>query len=205
MVPVIHIHASNGNLIGTDSDGVNDDLERNIISGNRGGVEIAGGNDNVVAGNYIGTDRTGTTTIGNGLFANGSGIIIDYSGTGNTIGGTTRFRRRNVIAGSAYGVRLFPSRATSSRGNVVEGNYIGTDATGQVALGNPIGVDILGATSNLIGGTSPAEGNVISGNAQVGVWIHWAATGNRVLGNWIGTDPTGSTVTGSGQSDRGRD
>ena len=46
------------NLIGTNGDGVNDTLERNIISGNSSwGIEISdpGTEDNVVAGNFIGT------------------------------------------------------------------------------------------------------------------------------------------------------
>lgn len=215
----IHIHeGSQGNVIGTDSDGVNDALERNVISGNGAGVEVRG-TQNVVAGNYIGTDSTGTTItdpgpdglygtpddrlLGNGFNANGSGVIISFSATGNTIGGSSA-AARNVIAGSAYGIRLFPEGAPANAvsGNVVEGNYIGTDKTGKVALANALGVQILGASSNLIGGTTVAEGNVISGNREFGVNMGAfggnAETGNSVLGNWIGTDPTGSNGPGLG-------
>ena len=58
-----------GNLVGTNGDGVDDALERNILSGNLyAGVWMTGaGTDyNVVAGNYIGTDVTGTIAVGNG-------------------------------------------------------------------------------------------------------------------------------------------
>jgi hypothetical protein len=199
------------NVIGTDSDGVNDALERNVISGNQGdAIRISGGNDNVVAGNYIGTDPNGTTiaNLGNGPFTGGAGVFFSISGTGNRIGvnpaAANPLAGRNVISGSAWGVRLiarYPSEVVS--GNVIAGNYIGTDRTGQVALGNLVGVDIIDATSNRIGGTTPAEGNVISGNSQVGVYIHClsgVASNNQVLGNWIGTDPTGLQRPGLGNS-----
>ena len=112
-----------------------------------GGIEINGGNDNVVAGNYIGTDPTGTTIANLGNTGNNSsGIVFNYAGTGNTIGGSSA-AARNIIAGSAYGIRFYahgdPGNVVS--GNVVAGNYIGTDVTGRVALGNLLGVDLLDA------------------------------------------------------------
>jgi hypothetical protein len=61
--------ASKSNLIGTNGDGKNDAAERNLLSGNgQSGVHITGtgANQNVVAGNFIGTDVTGTVAIGNG-------------------------------------------------------------------------------------------------------------------------------------------
>jgi parallel beta-helix repeat protein len=64
------VRISNGgssNLIGTDGDGLADAEERNIISGNSGlGVYLFAANQNTVAGNYIGTDVTGTVALGNG-------------------------------------------------------------------------------------------------------------------------------------------
>ena len=56
------------NTIGTNGDGLYDEMERNVISGNdQYGVQIqdAGTENNVVAGNYIGTDAAGTLPIGN--------------------------------------------------------------------------------------------------------------------------------------------
>src|SRR5947209_8716109 len=73
-------------------------------------------------------------------------------------------------------------------GDVIRGNYLGTDATGKAALGNGIGVLVNGVPGNRIGGTSVGDGNLISGNALTGVQIQGEqATGNLVLGNDIGT------------------
>jgi uncharacterized delta-60 repeat protein len=53
---------------------------------------------------------------------------------------------------------------------VVQGNYVGTDATGTRAVGNQIGVLLFsGAFTALIGGTAPGEGNVISGSTLDGI------------------------------------
>src|SRR5205807_1312938 len=54
--------------VGTNGDGVADDLERNVISGNGGsGVRVEGTAtaQTVIAGNYIGTDATGAVAVGN--------------------------------------------------------------------------------------------------------------------------------------------
>jgi hypothetical protein len=78
-------------------------------------------------------------------------------------------------------------------GNKVTGNYIGTDDSGTQALGNSYGVYLYEAPNNTIGGTTPAERNVISGNNGNGVYVEGSgATGNRILGNYVGTDKNGT-------------
>ena len=55
-------------------------------------------------------------------------------------------------------------------GNVVQGNYIGTDVTGTAILSNVnVGIYIQSSSYNLIGGAVPGAGNLISGNASTGV------------------------------------
>ena len=84
-------------------------------------------------------------------------------------------------------------------GNVIAGNYIGTDIYGMHPLGNSeYGVVIWdGPDSNIIGGTGPGEGNLISGN-PTGVMIAGNdADHNAVIGNWIGTDATGTQALGN--------
>jgi hypothetical protein len=78
----------------------------------------------------------------------------------------------------------------NSSSNVIAGNYIGTNAAGDTALGNYIGIDIEGGGDNIIGGTTPADRNVISGNSACGIFD--ASVGsNTIIGNYIGTNAAG--------------
>ena len=92
-----------------------------------------------------------------------------------------------------------------SNGNVITGNFIGTDVAGTAALPNGsqgAGAVIIGGTSsnNIIGGTTPSARNLISGNVGEGVFCQLGA-GNTVQGNLIGTDVTGTLALGN--TDRG--
>lgn len=80
----------------------------------------------------------------------------------------------------------------SGVGNVIRGNFLGTDQTGKLDRGNGISGVALLTSFNVVGGTDPADRNLISGNDFAGVAILDAATtSNRVEGNFIGTDDTG--------------
>lgn len=201
----IHIrNESASNLIGgiTDSG-------RNVISGNAvHGVDISDTDTqgNVVRGNYIGVDATGSVTLGNDV----GGVKIELGASNNVIGGTVD-GAGNVIGGNGYGVFLQHAGTTNNR---VEGNVIGTDATGVTDLGNDFhGVFITGgATANIIGGTAAAAGNriafsflngiaifdtITSGNAFYRNLIH----DNNFLGIDLGSD--GLTSNDAGDVDTG--
>ena len=87
----------------------------------------------------------------------------------------------------------------SGGGNIIEGNYIGTDVTGGVPLTNAgVGILLLESADNRIGGTNAGSCNVISANGAVGIYISGgSATRNRVEGNLIGTDALGQTRLGN--------
>ncbi|MCD6578874.1 right-handed parallel beta-helix repeat-containing protein, partial [bacterium] len=171
---------------------------RNIISGNnQHGVYIAssGTDNNVVLGNYIGTDVSGAIDLGN-LWA---GVYIVSGAKSNIIGGTV-IGARNIISGNNHGVLI---TGTGTDNNVVLGNYIGTDLNGTTDLGNSLdGVYIEnGAQSNTIGGTVAGARNIISGNDQNGIYLFESGTDNNViLGNYIGTDVNGISVLGNSWS-----
>jgi hypothetical protein len=177
------------NIIGGTTAGA-----RNLISGHTWNINITHGvvttdnTGNLVEGNYIGTDVTGTKALKNGV-----GVALNSNS--NTIGGTTA-GARNLISGcGSWGVGIY----TGPSGNLVEGNYIGTDVTGTHALGNGVGVSMGNPTSGpstIIGGTAPGAGNLISGNVR-GIRIadstsHLGFNGALVQGNYIGTDVTGT-------------
>jgi len=167
----------------------------NVISGNRlAGVAItgAGTGGNVVEGNFIGTDSAGNNTIGNGV----AGVLINAGAANNTIGGIVA-GAENVISGNkAAGVAI---TGADTAGNLVQGNYIGTQAGGTGSLGNGSAGILIdgGATSNTVGGTAPGTGNVIAYNVHAGVRVGGLATaGASILGNSIFAN--GSTGRGPG-------
>lgn len=169
--------------------GGNSATDRNIISGNRHiGIRLLDVDSCTVSGNLIGTDRTGTRALPNydGMSMEG---VVRYC----VIGGTTA-AERNIISGNTdYGLPLFGVGAT---GNVVIGNYIGTDISGTHPLGNTYGVLFDdGSFGNRVGGASAAERNIISGNVGYGVFFYNNGThDNRLINNYIGTDYSGNSA-----------
>src|SRR6185369_1441324 len=103
---------------------------------------------------------------------------------------------RNVISGNGTGGTPLHTAGISvndsSDLNTIRGNFIGVDSTGAVALQNAKdGVAVNAATHTLIGGTTDAERNVISGNGQHAISLV-EADENMVRGNFLGTDVTGT-------------
>ena len=176
---IIIATSSQNNLIGGTTPGA-----RNVISGNgSSGLEIndSTSTGNIIQGNYIGVNVSGTASLSNGS----AGV---RSGSHNTIGGTAP-GAGNVISGNGLaGLELGIQ-------NLVQGNLIGTDATGTFALPNgECGIAISNTRDNIIGGTTPEARNVISGNAGAGIKItETGAVGTVVQGNFIGTAVDGAS------------
>jgi hypothetical protein len=149
--------------------------------------------NNRIEGNHIGTNPAGLAGFGNGR----NGVFIGLGAQNNTIGGDTP-RMRNVLSGNEWsGAEIHGS---GTNGNVISGNYIGTQANGMGALGNVLfGVRIYGgAQDNLVGGDSSGERNVISGNLVYGVLVVGEGTNDNVIsGNYIGTTQYGIAALGN--------
>ena len=167
---------------------------RNLISGLSIGVSIAnsGAANDVVEGNYIGLAADGITPRGNK-----EGVDINGNATGNTIGGTTAGARNvisgNTAGGEGYGIFIFGVPVV---GDVIEGNYIGLDASGTVAVPNAVGI-VLGVNTSsrgsaiTVGGTAAGAGNVISGNSGIGVDLVYGQS-DLIAGNIIGLNALGA-------------
>lgn len=182
--------SANNNTIGGAAPGAG-----NLISGNHwSGVMIERASGVFVQGNFIGTDVTGTSSLGNDR----AGVLLRTDAVNNTVGGVTAGTGNLLSGNTTYGVEL----GEGSRGNRVQGNYIGTDLTGRVAVANRfVGVGVNGSNDNLIGGTEAGAGNVISGNQAVGIQLRIfisPSLGNRIEGNLIGTDMTGTARLANG-------
>jgi IPT/TIG domain/S-layer homology domain len=151
----------------------------------------AGGDGASIAGNFIGTDPTGTMRTGGfnslGIHVNGANIVA--------VGGSTPFER-NLIS-SFDGAAVLVQNST---GSAVRGNLIGTNAAGDAIIPASPGVANTGvsiASTGLanVGGSSAADGNVIDGFSH-GVFL----SGNASIVRWnrIGTDATGTIALGNG-------
>jgi hypothetical protein len=154
----------------------------NFINGPAIALSTNGGN--TVQGNYIGLDTTGTVQR-----RNRGGVSID---TPNNIIGGAQPGQRNVISGNAfYNIGI----GGAGSNNQIKGNYIGTNAAGTAVLGDGgggFGIEINNGpnANNIIGGTEPGAGNLISGNGQYGIYTN--GTNTVIQGNLIGTDITGT-------------
>ena len=179
-----------GNIIGLDPDGStgsgNNDVgiallsgsdntviggttvaARNVISMNVEGIEI-NTDDNIVQGNYIGTDITGLLDRGNG-----DGIQINSS-TGNLIGGTATDAGNLIAFNSGDGVDV-----SSGTGSTVLGNVIHSNTSQAIDLGDD------GVTNN-----DPDDADIGANNLQNFPVITSAELGGTdlTLGGTLDTD-----------------
>ncbi len=171
-----------GNRIGTNSDGISDSLERNLISGNTmvsvyaiyfNNLPNPDAPPTIIAGNWMGVDATGLAALPNNVGIGGMSsvpVII----------------RNNVISANTHeGIH------THSAGMVVAGNFIGVGADGLTELGNGYHGIYLSNNDNVIGGVGPGEANIIAHNGYAsanypnGIRISNTALRNTIRGNQI--------------------
>jgi hypothetical protein len=180
----IHVDGSPGNTIGGMTAG-----DRNVVSGNAGtGIVVDDATGNIIWGNFVGTDASGTFAIPN----SNAGVTIGGPGGGNTVGGADP-SARNVISGNgSYGVYVV---GTLSDGNLVQGNYIGTNASGSAAIANDVGV-FLHIDGDETTGANVIRNNLISGNTDRGILVN--QVDQIIEGNRVGVQADGVSPLGNG-------
>jgi sugar lactone lactonase YvrE len=156
-----------------------------IVNSSRGaGIELRS-SDCVVEGCFIGTDATGTVGLGN----SSAGVLVNgFQGAlPNRVGGVTPAARNLISGNQQSGIRALSKVVPT----IIQGNYIGTDASGRRAIGNnEAGVSVFGGDSAnaavMVGGTGPGEANSVAFNT-VGIWVAQGSrhrvTGNRIFAN----------------------
>jgi hypothetical protein len=173
---------------------------RNLIAGNTNlGMDMSGSN-NIIRGNYWGTNKSGTGRISTG---NNGGFAMN-SGTANIVGGTG-VGDGNVISGFPnMGIWMLQFSGVNS--NTIQQNIIGLAANGTSSLtggGSSSGLLMGWNTSgNLIGGNTSSARNIISGNSTgISMGSGGPGANNSIKGNYIGIAGDGiSKVTGASQS-----
>ena len=198
----------------------------NVIAGNLGrGIEVRGDFGaapgappaNLIEGNFIGTDISGTLGV-NTQATSGSDLSGQQLYTlGNLSDGIFLFVpqattiENNLISNNrAAGIHAATQAASPTGALTIHGNYIGTDATGKkvvdanhptIFIGNGSdGIFLDSIASNTLGVTT-ISGNVISGNRANGIDL-LDSTAIAIQGNMIGTDTAG-TATGLGNASNG--
>ncbi|MBK9095013.1 MAG: right-handed parallel beta-helix repeat-containing protein [Anaerolineae bacterium] len=113
----------------------------------------------------------------------------------NYVGGAAE-GQGNLISGNTNGVLLYNGTAGVS----IQNNGIGLTSSGLAALPNTsYGIVFQGANGNDIGGDTEEEGNVVSGNGNVGIYLYAGANGNRIQGNRVGLQ-WGAGLLGNGSA-----
>jgi titin len=182
------------------------------MAGQGDGLDLAAGSDGSTItglaifgapGAALGVFSSNNVISGSTFETSGDGVDILNGASNNVLGAG------NLIASNSGNGVLIEAQTPGSAvtGNVVEGNFIGTDAAGDKGIGNGAGGVVLtkAASNNTIGGLAAGAGNVISGNKGDGVQISGNGTsGNLIQGNLIGTDATGPELSLSAMLRRSR-
>ncbi|MFH0866485.1 MAG: T9SS type A sorting domain-containing protein [Bacteroidota bacterium] len=134
--------------------------------------------NNTIKENYLGINYTG-----NSAYPNSIGVYMDQGTYGNIIS-------NNIISGNTM-AGIVIDKSTS---NFVAGNLIGSNASGTIAVPNSDGIMLNEANYNIIGGSSAAERNVLSGNINTGILLNNLCKHNEIKGNYIGTDISGMLI-----------
>jgi uncharacterized repeat protein (TIGR01451 family) len=122
-------------------------------------------------------------------------IYINGVNAGNAANGLQIGASNTTIM--ALGIENFAQAGVriEAGGVTLSGNFIGIDPTGSIARPNSgPGIVVDGQSDCHIGGFSPGQANLISGNRGSGVQLIAGASNNTIENNFIGTDFSGSAA-----------
>ena len=163
----------------------------NLVSGNlAGGIDLVGTHDDVIAGNSIGTNASGSAPLGNGM----TGVSLGPQCDGSVCTPSSRNQVRANLVSANGGEGVVVVGTGGGTGNVIAGNLIGTDASGRATLGNAGAGVAIGSDANadVVGGAPSSDRNIIAGNSGPGVLVgsdasdvgtHIVVQGNVMFGN----------------------
>ena len=113
---------------------------------------------------------------------NQNGLSLVAAGGGSTIRGLV------VNGGFHYGII-----SSLSDGNTVRGCFVGVDAAGTTKSPNVSGIDAESSDDFTVGGPSPADRNLVSGQTDQNIQIVFSAD-SVVEGNLMGPDKSGAVA-----------
>jgi len=154
-------------------------IGRNVLDG----IQLLGASTyNTIQGNFIGTNASGTSSLGNQRY----GVYFQAGAINNTLGGTTT-GAGNVISGNTnYGVLV------EANNNTIQGNTIGRNPANSASLANSVGIYVNNISNTVIGGSATGAANIIAGNTNQGVVVTGSsAANNPILQNSIFSNDRG--------------
>jgi hypothetical protein len=113
-----------------------------------------------------------------------TGLSIAQNGGGSTIRGLV------VNGGFNYGIL-----SSLSNGNTVRGCFIGVNAAGTATSPNDTGLSAQSGTGFTVGGPSPSDRNLVSGQSSNNI-LFFNSADSTIEGNLIGTDISGAAPLG---------
>lgn len=193
---IVITEGAKNNIVGGPSPDNAPGGSRNIICANgASGAAVsilkAGSDNNIVQGNYIGTDKDGTMVLGASLY----GVLVTDQCRNNVIGGATRAARNAIANHKDSAISI-----TYCSNTFVKGNDIGVGPDGTTPLGvGGNGITVYGSKENVIGGAEEGATNLICGNMYNGINLigqpgRDETSSNIVQGNIIGIDATGKPL-----------
>lgn len=183
----------NGLVIGADDIAVRG---LSIVNFGHHGIDTSGGQaDLLIECNYVGIETDGSTAGPLAQQSEDSAVDINSA--------TSPIIRNNVLASTPGNGDDILRIDDGSANALITGNIIGLDASGTLDRGaNDTGLIIDNSSGTIVGGTTAALRNIISGNNADGIRVRNGAVGATILGNYIGTDINGND-TGIGNTQDG--
>lgn len=172
----------------------------------------------VIAGNYFGFQRNGTTPLYSSqqsehiTATNCNSILVGANNSTDITGKRNLFACGNgvrILFNNGSGTHTLPGTTSYywSGNNSVKGNYFGANKNGvPIAAKSAIHIALQGSTNNMIGGPNDWERNIITGAATFGIRIYnssvnsgstitfTAANNNTIQNNYIGVGSDGTTA-----------
>jgi uncharacterized repeat protein (TIGR01451 family) len=156
--------------------------DRNVVGSESGnGIKVTTDGTVLVQNNYVGTGANGTSPKPVG----GAALFMNTGGSGNP-----QTVRGNVLCSAQFGLKLQNAETITIAGNAIGIGSDGTTVMGNTVAGIAQYANVSPQQVALIGGFTPADRNIISGN-PIGIDTNSTSL-STISGNYIGTDSSGT-------------
>ena len=123
-------------------------------------------------------------------------IVLDGASAGGGANGLDLTGNNITVKGLVINSFAQAGILINGTNDVIQQNYVGTNAAGNAPLGNSHAIELAVATNAVIGGVG--AGNLIGGSANSGILVNADSSGTLIQGNTIGVDLSYTISLGNG-------